>query len=132
MANRHIAPFFTCYEDSSECYPLLFCFDADHTAVGTVHLGASHSFIGSYLKVVILTALKGRFCCLSCVCFVCVNLLLLCLAFGQGLQKFMYILSIWSFSEKISIICSILYAVSSTLSTFCPASVYACSIFLLA
>ena len=65
-------------------------------------------------------------------CFGCVNLFLLCLGFGQGLQKFIYILSTLSFSFKILFIISISYAVSKTLSISLFISKYSFSTFLFA
>jgi hypothetical protein len=65
-------------------------------------------------------------------CFVCVSLFLLCLGFGHGLQKFIYILSTVSFSFNMFCIISISYAVRSTLSISFCAFKYSFSIFLFA
>ena len=50
-------------------------------------------------------------------CLVCVSLLFLCLGFGQGLQKLIYILSILSLLSKILFISSTSYLVKAKFKT---------------
>ena len=66
---------------------------------------ALNKFSSSVLKYISPSGFKKVL--YFCSCFVCVNLFLLCLGFCHGLQKFIYILSIVSFSFNMFCIISI-------------------------